>query len=710
MSTKSKIVLTLVLGAIAAAIVFGLLSFLEARKSLRDAAFDELTAIRTARAAQIENYFESVFDEANVITENPLVASAVRALSEAYHDIGTADEPVDLANAESDLARFYAARILPDITAQLEDGEATFGGYGPKHDAGLYLQDVFIARNPDRRGRRETLSDTGGPTEYERLHADFHPELRFIVDEFAYYDLFLIDHETGDVVYTVRKEADFATNIYDGPYRGSRLGSVVDRVKNDPSQGAVYMSDFEFYIPSAGVPAIFVASGIYEDDALQGILAIQLTINDINAIMTAGGNWAATGLKETGETYIVGDDFLMRTESRFAVEDFDAYLQQLDATGVPDRVAEAIRKSGSAILRQTVNTEATREALRGETATRIISDYRGVDVLSAYMPLRVKGHDFALTAEIDADEAFAPVRDLLAHIAVTAAIFVPLTALLGLFIASRLMRPAFEMQGTAKRFLDGDEKATFQDQGSDEWGQLGATLNTVLDTTRQRQTDAQAARDEVSDMTRTLMPRAIGERFLEGERKVVSAEAGASAAVFFLVPDPTLNDLSDPQRSRDLYEALDDMLDELAGREGVDILNQAGMHYAAFCGLTAPIKNHAERLFRFCVAAQGALDAFNREHGTSILAMIGFETGPLFGALIGNTAMAYEIWGPIIHTAFDMAHAADPGEMVLSAAAEAQIGRKLPTKAVTIDTMGGASLKARRLAGFHDAAVAGSLS
>ena len=693
MSTKSKIVLSLVLTALASAIVFGVLSFLEARSSLRDAAFDELTAIRTARASQVEDYFESVFDEANVITENPLVADAVRRFSAAFRAIPEQVPAAQLAEDRDDLESFYRRRILPGLTAQLTEGEATYGGYGPKTPAGIYLQDRYIA------GR--TPSEAGGPTDYEAVHSTLHPELEFIVDEFEYYDLFLIDHETGDIVYATRKEADFATNIYSGPYRSSRLGEVVERVENDPSQGAVYMSDFEFYAPSAGKPAIFVASGIYEDDQLHGILAIQLTIDDLNAIMTSDGNWEGTGLKESGETYIVGSDRLLRTESRFAVQDMDGYLEVIDAAGEADMVVDGIRRSGSAILRQRVDTEASVAALRGDTDTRVVSDYRGIDVLSAYQPLRIKSHTFALLAEIDADEAFEPVRDLLTDTAITAALFVPLVALVGLWLAGRLMSPLSEMRHTAREFLGGDEAAAFQNQGSDEWGQLGATLNEVLDTTRARQADADSSRAEVAEMTRTLMPRAIGERFMEGERKVVSAESAASAAVFFLVPDPKLNDIANARQSRDLYDLLDDTLDDIAVREGVDLLNQAGMHYVAFCGLTAPIKNHAERLFRFCVSAKLAILAFNEEHGTEIMTMIGFDSGPMFGALIGNTAMAYEIWGPVIHTAFDMAHAAGPGNMVLTASSEAQIGRSLPTKPEKVNTLGGSTMEVKRLDDFR---------
>ena len=697
-STKSKIVLTLVISALAAAIVFGLLSFLEARKSLREAAFDELTAIRTARIDQIELYFESVFDEANVITENPLVADAVSALTPAYFQLEERLSAAKEEEARADLEKFYTRRVLPEIRELVADGEPTFAAYGPQTAPQIYLQDYFIARNPNARLERSELSDTGGDTAYERLHARFHPELRFIVDEFEYYDMFLIDHQTGEIVYTVRKEADFASNIYTGPYRGSQLGSVVDRVKQDPNQGAVYMSDYEFYIPSGGTPAIFIASGIFEDDEIKGILAIQLTIDDINQIMTAGGRWKENGLKTSGETYIVGKDYLLRNESRFVVEDFDGYIQAITDLEVDPRTIAEIEQARSAILRQEVNTEGAREALNGRTDTRVIADYRGIDVLSAYAPLRIKDRDFALLAEIDAAEAFKPVRNLLVRTAVTAAIFVPLVALIGLWVASMLMRPSREMQATAMRFLEGDEEAEFQNQGSDEWGQLGATLNQLLDQARGRLGQAAQAEGRIAEMTRQLMPRAIGERYLEGEANLTSAEPDASVAVLMLGNDARMNDLSDPARARELYETLDDMLDDIAARDGVDVVNQAGQNYVAVCGLTSPIKNDTERLFRFCREAFSAIEGFNAEHGTEIDLRIGFETGAVLGALVGTTAMAYEIWGPAVQTAVELAAEADVGDVLMTESAASKISSADRTgERLTITLNSGEAVQAQRI-------------
>ena len=86
-----------------------------------------------------------------------------------------------------------------------------------------------MAQNP---GTYENAFDelvrSEGGTRYEDVHATFHESMRFIRDEFGYYDIFLIDAETGDILYTVDKESDFATNIYEGPYRSSGLGDLVE--------------------------------------------------------------------------------------------------------------------------------------------------------------------------------------------------------------------------------------------------------------------------------------------------------------------------------------------------------------------------------------------------------------------------------------------------------------------------------------------------
>jgi len=125
------------------------------------------------------------------------------------------------------------------------------------------------------------------------------------------YDLFLIDVE-GNVVYSVYKERDFATNLQTGPFRDSGLGEVFRSALNG-SVGETYFQDYSSYEPSAGAPAAFLASQIADENGtVLGVLAVQLPNGEITRLATR-----SQGLGRTGDIILFGDDMRARSGSRF---------------------------------------------------------------------------------------------------------------------------------------------------------------------------------------------------------------------------------------------------------------------------------------------------------------------------------------------------------------------------------------------------------
>ena len=113
---------------------------------------------------------------------------------------------------------------------------------------------------------------------------------------------------------------------------------------------------------------------------------------------------------KTGETFIVGPDDLMRSDSRLFLEDPEAYKRDVVEAGTPPDVAEeAIRQHGTTLV-QPVATEATKLAQRGQRGTLIADDYLGQETLQAYAPADIPGLRWKVIAKIDTSEAFAPVR------------------------------------------------------------------------------------------------------------------------------------------------------------------------------------------------------------------------------------------------------------------------------------------------------------
>ena len=204
-------------------------------------------------------------------------------------------------------------------------------------------------------------------------------------DMYGYYDLFLMNPD-GYCFYTVAQEADYQTNFLNGKFADSGLGKLVKKTLGTKQYG---VADFAPYAPSNNEPCGFIAQPVVHGDKVEIIVALQLSLGAINKIMQQ-----REGMGETGETYLVGSDKLMRSDSF------------LDPTNHSVKASFAKPSTGN------VDTEAAREALSGKEDAKIIINYNGNPVLSAFTPLKVGETTWALIAEIDESEAFAAVNTI----------------------------------------------------------------------------------------------------------------------------------------------------------------------------------------------------------------------------------------------------------------------------------------------------------
>lgn len=234
------------------------------------------------------------------------------------------------------------------------------------------------------------------------------------VMEYGYYDLFLID-SSGYTFYTVAQEADYQTNMLNGKYASSNLGKLVREVINSKQFG---LADFAPYAPSNGEPACFIAQPILHDGNVAMVVALQVSLEAINKIMQQ-----REGMGQSGETYLVGPDKLMRS---------DSYLDQTNHT---------VMASFANPTKGKVDTEATREALAGKTDAKLIIDYNGNPVLSAFTALSVGNITWALIAEKDEWEAFSAVKDIKVLSITIAVIGIAAIIFIALWIANSIANP-----------------------------------------------------------------------------------------------------------------------------------------------------------------------------------------------------------------------------------------------------------------------------
>ncbi len=192
----------------------------------------------------------------------------------------------------------------------------------------------------------------------------------------------------------------------------------------------------------------FVAAPIFDGENILGVLFLEIPDGALNKLMSERID--EIGLGHTGEVYLAGDDFLMRSSSRF----YD-----------------------NSVLTVHTETDAVKQALNGNYGSGKIVDYRGVKVLSSYSPLNIPNINWVVVAEMDWQEALRDTTKLLKSIILIGLIvFTLITA--GVFLFSwRITSPLVKLKEAALRVGEGKFDWMLPIYQRDEIGLLTQVFN-----------------------------------------------------------------------------------------------------------------------------------------------------------------------------------------------------------------------------------------
>lgn len=488
MKIQYKLMLTVGLMAFVPVVIMGAAigwkGVTKGREALKHAAKSQLIAIRDTKKGEIENYFKTIENQVLTLSNNRMMIDAVGEFKEAFSNFKDEAKLVGSGEQKDKLSRYYTNDFGKKYK-ELNHGEAagTSDLLNVLDADSIALQYQYIAVSTYPLGEKDVLVNPKDGTTYSRLHAKYHPHIRDILQKFEYYDIFLVDSDSGDILYSVYKELDFTTSLIDGPYANSGIAEVFQKANSAADSGFVALSDFSAYTPSYEAPAAFIASPIFDGEKKLGVLIFQMPVGRVNAIMTHNGRWAESGLGESGETYLVGSDFKMRSQSRFLLENKAGYLSLMKDVGLDNNLIKAIKSKDSSITLQPISTIGSKAAIAGESGFQIFPDYRNINVLSAYAPITINGLKWGIMSEIDEEEAFMPSVDLADTIIkstiVIALVVMSLSIAIGFGIARSITKP---INTTVSMLMDiaegeGDLTRRLDESSGDELGLLGHWFN-----------------------------------------------------------------------------------------------------------------------------------------------------------------------------------------------------------------------------------------
>ncbi len=400
---SQKLPLLIVGASLILGVSLGFLGYYQGSTAVDREVQNKLEVVFHARKTSLETYLKSIQEDLKVTALNPTVVNAVKDFSKGWQDLG-----------------------------------------GNQKDK---LQKAYITGNSFPTGEKEKLDFANDGTAYSDIHKKYHPWFREALYTHEYYDIFLLDMQ-GNLVYSVFKELDYATNLNAGQWKDSGLGEAFRAAISANGQAFV---DFKPYAPSYDAPASFISTPITENGKVVGVLVFQMSISRINALMQE-----PRGLGESGESYIVGEDYLMRSDSRFSEE--------------------------TTILKREVRTEAAEGALAGNSGVSTIDDYRGILVKSVYGPFEFMGARWAILAEIDEAEYAAPIYHMQWMLSSSGLILLMAVGAVGVLFARNITVKLTDITLAMKKLAGGDLNTDIPRNNSmDEIGEMANALQVFKD-------------------------------------------------------------------------------------------------------------------------------------------------------------------------------------------------------------------------------------
>ncbi|MBI2469926.1 MAG: methyl-accepting chemotaxis protein [Planctomycetes bacterium] len=177
-----------------------------------------------------------------------------------------------------------------------------------------------------------------------------------------------------------------------------------------------------------------------------GCLIIEMDMKKIYSILSD-----REGLGNTGETYIVNQEKLMISESRFLKD---------------------------TVLKVKVDTMGANDGLAGKSGIAIYPDYRGIPVVGAWYP--IKHTNWVLLAEIDEAEAFAPLRINRINQIILVSVTVIMVVIIAIFSSRAMVKPVHELTEVSLHIGEGKLDRDVKIHSNDEIGILINVFNEMI--------------------------------------------------------------------------------------------------------------------------------------------------------------------------------------------------------------------------------------
>ncbi len=224
-------------------------------------------------------YAKSTYSEGDFLkfVKSPMVIKAMKSLGSTFPKFQSDNGFKDIESLRKSVLNYYTGDFVKEykkVTGKKPNGLSKM--LDKLDPNAIAFQHHYISGNKSPLGKKDALLRAEDKSKWSALHARYHPDFREHLQSNKLYDIFLVDYQSGDIVYSVFKELDFATNLQTGPYAKSPIGQLFPNVASMTEEEEFDLSTEVAYFPSYDRKAVFIGAPIFDKGTKVGVLIIQL--------------------------------------------------------------------------------------------------------------------------------------------------------------------------------------------------------------------------------------------------------------------------------------------------------------------------------------------------------------------------------------------------------------------------------------------------
>ncbi len=308
-----------------------------------------------------------------------------------------------------------------------------------------FLRTYYATYNP------QTLTFNAKSDDYIRNYNKYINYLTKYINSYNFDDLYLLSVNEGAVLFSVNKKTELGNSLSALTYKNSSLVTIWKTVSKSRD---IEIQDYSAYSSDLAKPYILIGSPVFRGDDMIGVIILQLSEKDVDNIVRD-----RSGLGSTGESFIAG----------------------LNAERIPELRSSMILQKGQ--IGDQINGRHIDAVLKkGEAGSDIITQKDGIDYITSYERLNIKGLRWGIISNVQKDEVLAQVTDLISYSSLMAIVLLLVVFIVGYNIANQITHPILQIKENLLMLSLGKlPKGTIEVKTSNEIGEIQSAFNAVVD-------------------------------------------------------------------------------------------------------------------------------------------------------------------------------------------------------------------------------------